>query len=197
MIKNIIFDWGGVLIIGESTLGILRGLKERFGANIPKKLFETYLDIIDSNSMPFEKFVEKVNKDFEINVTLEEMTDIFEKSININEDVRDLIKKLSKDYTAIILSNNNWPCVNYMRNQHADLLDLFKRVYFSCEFGIIKPGKAFFEFMLKDSNLTAEECVFVDDNEKNIITAKKLGFKTILFKDAVQLEQELKTFINS
>jgi len=45
--------------------------------------------------------------------------------------------------------------------------------------------------MLKRFGLEAENCLFIDDNLKNINTAKKLGFSTIHLKEMTDLKTEL------
>lgn len=48
--------------------------------------------------------------------------------------------------------------------------------------------KIYLEF-LKRLKLSAEEYVFIDDN---LLSAKELGFKTILFENSTKLKEELK-----
>jgi HAD superfamily hydrolase (TIGR01509 family) len=51
----------------------------------------------------------------------------------------------------------------------------------SGDIGIRKPGPAIFQHLLKRIKVNAVNVVFVDDNLKNLDTAKDLGLKTILF----------------
>ena len=48
-----------------------------------------------------------------------------------------------------------------------------------------------FNHVLNSLKINPEESVFIDDKEKNLIFAKKLGIKTILFKNFNQLKEEL------
>ena len=61
----------------------------------------------------------------------------------------------------------------------------------SYKIGIVKPQKGIFEHALKELKLSASECVFIDDDEKNITAAKSLGFKAIHFKNNKQLAEDL------
>ncbi len=45
----------------------------------------------------------------------------------------------------------------------------------SCELGVMKPEKAFFERALEKLGLAAEECLFIDDLEKNVVSARSFG----------------------
>ncbi|HRJ69322.1 MAG TPA: HAD family phosphatase [Beijerinckiaceae bacterium] len=44
---------------------------------------------------------------------------------------------------------------------------------------VVKPDPAIYRLLLDRYGLQAAECVFIDDSEKNIIAASKIGFKTI------------------
>ena len=48
------------------------------------------------------------------------------------------------------------------------------------------------EMALKKLALKPDECVMIDDNEKNLSTPSQMGFKTILYKSNTRLIKELK-----
>lgn len=66
------------------------------------------------------------------------------------------------------------------------LFDNFDGIILSGTIGIAKPGKEIFEYMLDKFNLQARECLFIDDNAKNIETAKALGINGYLFDGDAQ-----------
>ena len=57
---------------------------------------------------------------------------------------------------------------------------------------LIKPDPAIYRVCLERNNLNAEDCVFIDDSEKNIAAAQALGIDGILFTPETDLETELK-----
>ncbi len=57
--------------------------------------------------------------------------------------------------------------------------------------GYAKPGEEIFRIFLQRVGLKAEECVFIDDSQPNVDTARRLGFTGILFTSAEQLHAEL------
>ena len=57
------------------------------------------------------------------------------------------------------------------------MASFFKKVYLSHQLNLRKPNKPIFECVLNDSNLIAEETLFIDDSEEHIATAKQLGIK--------------------
>ena len=56
---------------------------------------------------------------------------------------------------------------------------------------LIKPDRAVYELLLDRYGLKAQECVFLDDTEKNLPPAEALGIHTILFRDKARAEKEL------
>ena len=62
-----------------------------------------------------------------------------------------------------------------------DVLGLFDGLVFSGPIGLAKPSRAIYEHLLNRFRLTAEECLFIDDNATNIAAAKAVGIHGYLF----------------
>jgi HAD superfamily hydrolase (TIGR01509 family) len=62
----------------------------------------------------------------------------------------------------------------------------------SFEVGSRKPEKKIFRVLLSKYHLKPAECVFIDDRDFNLVPAKEIGLKTILFKNPKQLEKDLR-----
>jgi putative hydrolase of the HAD superfamily len=63
--------------------------------------------------------------------------------------------------------------------EQLELEDLFDKTYFSFKIGMRKPDKEIFEYVLKENNIEAKECLFIDDSKEHIETAEKLGIQCI------------------
>jgi len=65
---------------------------------------------------------------------------------------------------------------------------LFEKTYYSHFVGLRKPDSAFFEKVLNENGLVAEETLFIDDIAANLEPAKALGIQTFLMQapDTVQ-----------
>ncbi len=73
-------------------------------------------------------------------------------------------------------------------------VESFDGTIFSFKEGIVKPDRRIYELLLDRYGLKAEECVFIDDTQKNVEAARTLGFEGIVFdgyEDAVQKLKEL------
>lgn len=86
----------------------------------------------------------------------------------------------------------NWSAETFpVARERYDFLNRFQTILVSGEERLIKPDPAIFKLMLERINHQAEDCLFIDDSEKNIAAAAKLGFDGIHFKSAEQLGSEL------
>ena len=57
---------------------------------------------------------------------------------------------------------------------------------------MVKPDAAIYQLLLERYGLKAEECVFLDDSEKNVEAARKVGMYGIVFCDKEQACEELR-----
>ena len=68
----------------------------------------------------------------------------------------------------------------------------FDGIVVSGEEHLLKPDAAIYKCLLERYALQAEESLFVDDNADNVAGARNVGMKAIQFTSAVELERELK-----
>ena len=66
---------------------------------------------------------------------------------------------------------------------------------FSYEEKVIKPEATIYRLLLERYNLNAEECVFFDDVEKNVLAARETGIHGIVFENREQAMKELKGLV--
>lgn len=62
---------------------------------------------------------------------------------------------------------------------------------------MVKPNADIYEYLLSEYGLAAGECVFVDDREENVETARALGMKGIVFQGYEQARSELDELVSS
>lgn len=107
------------------------------------------------------------------------------------QPVVEIMLTLKKNgYSIFGLTNWNLDKFNQVRPLHAFLEELEDIVISGAE-KIAKPDPRIFQILLDRIGRPASDCLFIDDSQKNIDVAKKLGFQTILFKSPDQLKQEL------
>ncbi|OCA73378.1 HAD family hydrolase [Chryseobacterium arthrosphaerae] len=194
-IKNIIFDFGGVLMDWN-----------------PRYFFKDYFN--DDDKM--EYFLENIAQD-EWNIeqdrgrSLSEGTEIqikkfpeWEKEIRayydnwtvmLKSDIPqnvDVLRKLKNtDYQLFGLTNWSAETFPYALENY-DFFQIFDgKIVVSGTEKLIKPDPAIWHILLERYHIQAGESVFIDDNPKNIEMARSLGFATIHVTLDTNLEQEL------
>jgi len=87
---------------------------------------------------------------------------------------------LKQSYKIGIVSNDisDWCCFLMDSHQVLPLVDAF---VVSGAVGIRKPDAGIFKVILDRLGLSANQCTYVDDRIPNILAAKALGFRAILF----------------
>ena len=102
----------------------------------------------------------------------------------------------NQGYKVYIISNI---FAKMMRDCHEELsfMSLADGAILSYQEKVIKPDSKIFRLFLERYNLKANECVFIDDQERNINAARNLGFPGIVFKTYQQAYGELKKILIS
>lgn len=192
--KTIIFDLGGVVV---NSLGLKLYDHCSKKLNIPVKklapVMEKYEPDLQIGKISHIQFWEKVIKDLKIETktNLEKLwLDPYKKHVKINKNMIKLIQQLKKKYIVGCISNTQEPHNTYNKNR--GLLKHFNPCILSSEVKLRKPNKRIFQLYLKKAKVKPSEAVFIDDEAKNMKQAKKLGMKTITFKNITQLKSELK-----
>jgi 2-haloacid dehalogenase len=70
-------------------------------------------------------------------------------------------------------------------------LERFETILVSADVGLIKPDPAIFRLLLERIGRAPAECIYIDDNPKNVAAAAALGFDAIAFQSAPQLRAAL------
>ena len=190
-IKAIIFDYGGVLSKHGSFYPLCDTYAPKHGKDAEKlkELLRENWDKARTNKISSKLFWKNLAKFLEVD------EEIFRKDVmgyfGFRNDVFNLIKKLKKQYKTALLSN-----------QIEDWLEkIIKEKNFKGVFNVIvtsynskraKPDIKIFEETIKKLGAKPEECIYIDDLEKNRIPAEKLGMKFILFKNYNQLKRDFK-----
>jgi putative hydrolase of the HAD superfamily len=106
--------------------------------------------------------------------------DYLDSSITLDNNFIKAISRLSRDYHIAMLSNDIGEWSAYLR-QRFGLDKLFKAAVISGDVGFRKPDERIFEMLLKKTHAAPENCIFFDDRVANLVPARKLGFKAVLF----------------
>lgn len=65
----------------------------------------------------------------------------------------------------------------------------------SAEISKIKPNLDFYKYILNKYKIKANELLFLDDNIKNINSARKIGIQTIMVEKSINMIDEIKLLL--
>lgn len=197
-IKNIVFDFGGVLVDWNPTY-------------LYSKEFE--------NETEMNHFLENIctpewNVQQDAGRSLAEATEILQKEFpehkeligyyygrweemlgGVMKDNERVLKMLKPKYPVYGLTNWSAETITIAYDKY-DFFELLDGIVVSGDEKLIKPDPQLYHVLLDRYNLKAEESLFIDDNIHNIEAAQKLGFHTIHFKEGVDLEKEVREMLS-
>jgi putative hydrolase of the HAD superfamily len=194
MVKAIIFDIGRVLVDFDNDLFIKKISKTS------NKSFQEIHDLIYNSSnltkeyeagkISSQEFFTKSKRLCKLKISKENFQEAYSNIFTPINDSLDLVKKLKKNYQLALLSNiSEW---DFEIGIKPILKNLFKEMTLSYKVKYLKPEKEIYLDLINKLNLNAEECIFIDDLEKNVIGAKKIGIKGIQYKNHENLLKELR-----
>lgn len=195
MIKNIIFDIGGVIfddsnkniekVLNKNEEEINRISKIAFGGNFKKCL----LGELDINDYIYElkrKYSEISN---ELEYVLSPQN--YNKTFPIMIDTLNLVLELKQQgYKIYLLSNITQASFEYINNA-IELTKYFDGGLYSFQEKMVKPNYTFYENLLKKYNLIKSETIFFDDKDKNVQAGNEVGIKSIKFKSVKDIKNNL------
>lgn len=186
MIKNIIFDFGAVLIPIEEKRSWeafkLLGAKPEL-----EQQSETF-EAFETGKLTSAEFIAKIQPFFHRRIFPGDLADAWNKLLDpLPQEIVPFLKKLKKDYRLFLLSNTNELHIQRIKDEagpfhYGQFIRQFQKLYYSYEVGLRKPDKEIFEKVLKENDLDPEETFYVDDSNKHLKAAAKLGIHTWHFK---------------
>jgi len=87
--------------------------------------------------------------------------------------------------------NNESREMNLHRIEKYGLRGIFRLFVSSCFVGLRKPESGIYRLAIETTQITPEECCFIDDRALNLECAAKLGMRTIQMQTLEQLGEEL------
>lgn len=204
MIKNLMFDLGGVImdIRRENCVEAFR----RLGMSDPDKFLGEYSQAgvfaaIENGSSTPEEFRRDIRALIgNDSLTDRQIDDAFgEFLIGIPLHRLHALTELRKRFRIYMLSNTNpimWAngiATNFAQEGH-DVNYYFDGVERSYKAGVMKPDPAIFCDAERRFGLRPEETIFLDDSEQNCKAAEALGFKTIWVRPGTEFIDLLRRY---
>lgn len=187
VIKNIIFDFGGVIynidfsrsIKAFQEIGISH-FEELYTQAFQDHLFER----LETDLISPAEFRDEIRKIANINLKDIEIDQAWNALLIGFEKKRlDLLQKLKKNYRIYLFSNTNRIHYHCFLKQFQELTNyesfdgLFVKSFFSFDIKNRKPNLDAYKYLISDLKIKPDETLFIDDSIQNIKPAIELGIK--------------------
>ena len=188
MIKNLIFDLGGVII----TLAPEEALRrfKSLGLENAEEQMDIYTQTgifgqLEEGKISAETFREELSRQVGREVTYDECRHAwlgYVKEVP-QRNLDALLRLRSEGYRIILLSNTNPYMMSWVRSTefdgHGHSIDYYMDAcYLSYQLGVMKPSTQFFHEVLMAEKIMASESLFLDDGARNVATASQMGMRT-------------------
>ena len=188
-IKNIAFDFGGV-VVALSLKGAIKafekiGVKdasERLDAFHQKGVFED----LEAGRITMEEFRVEMCRLTGKEISIQDCFEAWHGYVDYvpQKNLDTLLHLRQKGYQVCLLSNTNpfmmkWADSPEFDGQGHPVSHYFDRLYLSYQCGIMKPAPKIFQMMLEGQNAQPEKTLFIDDSETNVKVPQSLGIHTL------------------
>lgn len=158
-------------------------------------LYETDLILLDTGEISGDEFYGRMISGLELDIEPQKLKDIIKNSYQRKEEVIEYVKELKNDFEIALLTNFG----DYFDECDQDwrISELFDKdkLFVSCRLGMRKPDEKIFEYVLDKLGKKAEEVIYVDDQEKYLEGAKRIGMHTLIFKDLEGLKTDIEKIV--
>jgi putative hydrolase of the HAD superfamily len=204
MIKNLIFDMGGVLV-GVQRERAVQNFKA-IGVSDADKLIDMYhhkglFFSFEKGDIDAAGFCRLLNEHAGTSISSEAIGNAWTSMIDPTQGYKlEYLQELRKTYKLFLLTNNNpyimgWACSPDF-TPYGALSDFFDKLYISYHMKCMKPDLQIYRMLIEDAAINPAESLFIDDSELNIQAAKACGLLVFLVNNAPDWRDELKIFLS-
>ena len=184
MIRNVIFDFGQVLIRFDGQEITRRAIPQEAEADEVAKVFfdRVYWDKIDTGELSGDTLVAAAKKRLpeRYHPLLPEIFYTWIYRVPYVDGMPEVVEWLrEKGVRLFLLSNAGHYLANH--HDHFSILKGFEACLFSAPLGMLKPDEKIYRHVCDTYGLVPEETLFIDDNAANVAGARAAGLHAYLF----------------
>ncbi len=194
MIKHVIFDCGKVLVHYNEVYIASFFTDNAEDAELLGKtgMARKYWELFDRGILEDEDYKKQVKEELpeRLHENLDRLYDGWIGHCPQIEGMSELIDDVKKQCDIYLLSNFN----KHLRDElhQIPVLEKFDGLVISGEVKLAKPDPAIYQYLLNTYHLNAEECLFIDDLDRNIAVGESVGIHGYLFDGDVE---KLRTYL--
>lgn len=196
MIRNVLFDMGGVLIAWDPARIVARlGLPEEDGQLLRREVFGSMEWVsLDRGTLSEHEAIARMRSRLpeRLHAAVERCVFWWKDPLWPVPGMAELIGELdSLGYGVYLLSNATSALHEYFPRIPGS--EHFRGMLVSADWKLLKPQREIYEKLLEQQGLKPEECVFIDDYPPNAEAAGLLGIHPLVFyRDMTRLRRELR-----
>lgn len=198
MIRAIIFDLWETL--GTKNVHIFTNFVDHFEVSNDLRVLTRYEKAVQLVAWDSEENMARaLLLDFGIDTTDNNIAwtrDLFREGVEkaaLFPGMLELLQKLKTRYKLGLISNTT--IFESAVLDKLDIRNLFDVISFSWETGYLKPSKEAFELTLQKLTVHAEESIFIDDGQKNVDSAIRIGMHGIRYENLNSLKKSVATLV--
>jgi putative hydrolase of the HAD superfamily len=196
-IKAIFFDYDGVMTIDKTgTQSICNYISEKYciDKSIFEKEYRKYNNDLLKGITTHEKIWGKICQNLNENIPISLLYDSFENT-PVDKEMHDFVETVKRQkFKTALITDNKTDRIKIISKKY-NLNKIFDVIIVSAEVGFGKDDNKIFEMALNKTGVKPNECIFIDNQEKNLIIPKNMGINTILFDDKKRDMENLKNEI--
>ena len=183
MIKAILFDFDGVITTGATgSQSICNYICKKIGLNIEifEKEYYKYNDDLLNGKINHKDIWDSLCKGLNTEIDIKIL---YESFINtpIDSQMMKFVDELKQqNYKIGMVTDNKKDRINDIV-EYYNWNAIFDSISVSADIGSGKDYKAIFMKTIDCLNVNADECIFIDNQEKNLIVPKSMGMNVIYF----------------
>ena len=192
-IELVAFDLGNVLCKVDEVPAskTLAELSDRPWQSVHEIVFgQDAKNQFERNQITFSEHAVNALAKLGIDIPLQDFTALYDSVLTPSEVMFPLVSRVAEQHRIALVSNTREPHW-YWAERTLPFIDKLNPVITSFGVGAMKPDPAFYEAMLRESGLAAENILFIDDLPQNIDGARKARMHGHQFVDRESLELEL------
>ena len=201
MIKNLLFDMGGVLVGFDKDRCVNAFVDmgaETIADYVEYFRTEDLFAEIEDGTIGREAFCEQARQLVGKPITDRQIEDAWNALLTpCTPAKKERLLELKKHYRLFLLSNTNIMHWEYCRDHligspETPVTNYFEQCFLSFELHCVKPHADIFRKVLEQAGIKPEETLFIDDSALNLESARQLGFHVFLEQEGHHWAELLK-----
>ena len=204
-IRNIIFDYGGVIIdlhMKRTEDAFLQLGVQDFHLHFNQLKQSTVFDQFDKGKITEQEFRQQLNLALGTQLSDEQINDAWNAMLGtIPPEKLKLLQDVKRHFRTFLLSNTNIIHLKKLTKYLVQFLGrpnldtYFEKVYYSFVAGLRKPDAAIFLKVMEENNLRPAATLFIDDSPQHVEGARAVGLHAVLYDPKEDLRGVLEKYL--